>query len=94
MDPMVCTTRDGVRNVFRDVQVMKKSSLFSCTPLCKSNPIFCPTSFSKVITSIEEDQVLVLVRQFTTDLKTILVYDRVREAIQYFCANNSIDEVR
>jgi len=66
MDPMVCTTRDGVRNVFRDVQV---------------------------ITSIEEDQVLVLVRQFTTDLKTILVYDRVREAIQYFCANNTIDEV-
>ena len=46
-----------------------------------------------MITSIEEDQVLVLVRQFTTDLKTILVYDRVREAIQYFCANNSIDEV-
>ena len=21
MDPMICTTRDGVRNVFRDVQV-------------------------------------------------------------------------
>ena len=46
-----------------------------------------------MITSIEENQVLPLVQKFTTDLKTILVYDRVREAVQYFCANNSIDEV-
>ena len=49
MDPMVCTTRDGVRNVFRDVQVIIKSLLCEgrlfCNPLCKSNPIFCPTFY-------------------------------------------------
>lgn len=66
LNPMVCTTRDGVRNVFRDVQV---------------------------ITSVEEDHVWSLVKRFSADLKTILVYDRVRESIQRFCANNSIDEV-
>ena len=29
MNPMVCTTRDGVRNVFRDVQVSFLMLLFS-----------------------------------------------------------------
>ena len=27
MDPLICTTRDGVRNVFRDVQVFLKNFL-------------------------------------------------------------------
>lgn len=66
MNPMVCTTRDGVRNVFRDVQV---------------------------ITSLEEKYVHQLVKRFTSDLKNILVYDRVRESVEKFCANNTIDEV-
>ena len=66
MRPLVCTTRDGVRNVFRDVQV---------------------------ISSLRKDQVLDLVRRFSPKLKVILVYDRVSEAIQVFCANHSIDEV-
>ena len=26
MDPMVCTTRDGVKNVFRDIQVISSVS--------------------------------------------------------------------
>ena len=26
MDPMVCTTRDGVKNVFRDIQVISSIS--------------------------------------------------------------------
>ena len=49
--------------------------------------------FCQVITSIKEDRVLELVRKFTPKLKEILVFDRVSEAIQVFCANNTIDEV-
>jgi len=66
LSPMICTTQDGVKNVFRDVQV---------------------------ITSIDEEQVYQLVKRFTSKLKYILIYDRVREAISEFCANNTIDEV-
>ena len=66
MSPLICTTRDGVRNIFRDVQV---------------------------ISSLDVDKVLQLVRRFSPKLKKILVYDRVAEAIQVFCANHSIDEV-
>ena len=52
MDPMVCTTRDGVRNVFRDVQVIIKSLLCErrlfCNPLCCAKVIqfFVPLSIS------------------------------------------------
>ncbi|TRY77064.1 hypothetical protein TCAL_08349 [Tigriopus californicus] len=66
LDPMICTTQDGVRNVFRDVQV---------------------------ISSIDKTQVLPLVRSFGTKMKEILIYERITEAVQVFCANNSIDEV-
>jgi len=55
MDPMICTTKDGVKNVFRDVQV---------------------------ISSIDENQVISLVKEFGVKLKDILVYERVAEALQ------------
>ena len=32
-------------------------------------------------------------KQYTPKLKQLLVFDRVSEAIQIFCANNTIDEV-
>ena len=66
LNPLICTTRDGVRNIFRDIQV---------------------------ISSLDPGQVLELVRRYTPKMKHILVYDRVEEAIQLFCANHSIDEV-
>lgn len=83
MDPMVCTTRDGVRNVFRDVQVPVVFKIHFCG--FNIHP--------QVISSLDPKFIHVLVKQFTHDLKYILVYDRVREAVQNFCANNSIDEV-
>ena len=66
MDPMVCTTRDGVKNVFRDIQV---------------------------ISSVEKEKVINLVRDYGIHMKNLLIYDRVVEAVQRFCANHSIDEV-
>ena len=66
LNPLICTTKDGVRNIFRDIQV---------------------------ISSLDPGQVLELVRRYTPKMKHILVYDRVEEAIQLFCANHSIDEV-
>ena len=66
MDPMVCTTRDGVKNVFRDIQV---------------------------ISSVEKEKVIDLVRDYGIHMKNLLIYDRVVEAVQRFCANHSIDEV-
>jgi hypothetical protein len=36
---------------------------------------------------------VVLVRQFGIHLKNLLIYDRVSEAVQNFCANHTIDEV-
>jgi len=66
INPLTCTTSDGVVNVFRDIQV---------------------------ISSIDQDKVQGLVRRFGSGIKEILVYDRIKEGVQTFCANHSIDEV-
>lgn len=67
LNPTVCTTRDGVRIVFRDIEI---------------------------VTSVKESHVLELVREYSPKMKHILVFDRVSESIQVFCANSSIDEVK
>ena len=43
MNPMVCTTRDGVRNVFRDVQVSFLMLLFSMRKKLYRQEIMCPS---------------------------------------------------
>lgn len=66
LNPLSCTTYDGVMNIFREVQV---------------------------ISSLVEDKLRAMITRFGDDIKQVLVYDRIGEAIQNFCANNSIDEV-
>ena len=66
MDPMKCTTKDGVSNVFKNVQV---------------------------ISSINTDKIFQLVSKYGNDMKKVLIYDRIAQGIQDYCANNSIDEV-
>ena len=66
INPLICTTKDGVKNVFRDVEV---------------------------ISSIDPKRIVYLVQKFGVHMKTLLVYDRISEAIQLFCSNSSIDDV-
>lgn len=66
LNPLQCTTSDGVVNVFREVQV---------------------------ISSLDQLKLKNLVMNFGNDIKQVLIYDRIGEGIQTFCANNSIDEV-
>merc|ERR1719167_433886 len=66
LNPLECTTSDGVVNVFREIAV---------------------------ISSLEKETVRSLVQTFGVDVKQVLLYDRVTEGIQAFCANHSIDEV-
>lgn len=66
LNPLECTTSDGVVNVFREIAL---------------------------ISSIERERVHYLVQTFGHNVKQILVYDRITEGIQGFCANHSIDEV-
>jgi len=66
LDPMKCTTKDGVTNIFKNVQV---------------------------ISSVNSDRVFGLVSKFGDHMKKVLIYDRIAQGIQDFCANNSIDEV-
>jgi len=47
----------------------------------------------QVISSLVEDKLRAMITRFGDDIKQVLVYDRIGEAIQNFCANNSIDEV-
>ena len=49
--------------------------------------------FAKVISSVNADRVFALVSKFGDHMKKVLIYDRIAEGIQDFCANNSIDEV-
>ena len=66
LDPLTCTTSDGVTNIFRNVQV---------------------------ICSVDQSKLRYLITNYGNDMKKVLVYDRVAEAVQAFCANSSIDEV-
>ena len=66
LDPMKCTTKDGVSNIFKNVQV---------------------------ISSINTDRIFQLVSRYGNDMKKVLIYDRIAQGIQDYCANNSIDEV-
>ena len=66
LDPMKCTTKDGVSNIFKNVQV---------------------------ISSINTDRIFQLVSKYGNDMKKVLIYDRIAQGIQDYCANNSIDEV-
>ena len=66
LDPMKCTTKDGVSNIFKNVQV---------------------------ISSINTDKIFQLVSKYGNDMKKVLIYDRIAQGIQDYCANNSIDEV-
>ena len=47
----------------------------------------------QVISSISRDKIFDLITMFGNDVKQILVYDRIIEGINSFCANNTIDEV-
>ena len=48
---------------------------------------------AKVISSVNADRVFALVSKFGDHMKKVLIYDRIAQGIQDFCANNSIDEV-
>ena len=47
----------------------------------------------KVISAINQDSVFDLISKFGDHMKNVLIYDRIAQGIQDFCANNSIDEV-
>jgi len=47
----------------------------------------------QVISSLNKDKIFDLILSFGNDIKQVLVYDRISEGIQSFCANHSIDEV-
>jgi len=47
----------------------------------------------QVISRVRQDKVVKLVRKYGANFKKPLVFDRVREDIRIFCANNSIDDV-
>ena len=47
----------------------------------------------KVISAINQDSVFDLISKFGDHMKNVLIYDRIAQGIQDYCANNSIDEV-
>eukprot|EP00091_Calanus_sinicus_P008811 TRINITY_DN21022_c0_g1_i1.p1 TRINITY_DN21022_c0_g1~~TRINITY_DN21022_c0_g1_i1.p1 ORF type:complete len:249 (-),score=69.55 TRINITY_DN21022_c0_g1_i1:56-802(-) len=47
----------------------------------------------QVISSLNKEKIFDLILSFGNDIKQVLVYDRISEGIQSFCANHSIDEV-
>jgi len=64
--PMAVITRDGIQNVFKDVQVISR---------------------------VDVDKVVFMVQRFGLVFRETLVYDRVKEELRIFCANNTIDDV-
>merc|ERR1712228_993577 len=47
----------------------------------------------QVLSSVELSQLIHLVKQFGSEFRRVLIYDRVSEDLRLFCANHTIDEV-
>ena len=48
----------------------------------------------QVLSSVEINSLIALVKKFGMEFRRALVYDRVAEELRTFCANHTIDEVR
>ena len=46
-----------------------------------------------VITTIRKDKLFDMVKKYGPEFKRTLVYDRIKEDLRIFCANNTIDDV-
>merc|ERR1711872_598180 len=46
-----------------------------------------------VITTIRKDKLFTMVKAYGSEFKRTLVYDRIKEDLRIFCANNTIDDV-
>ena len=47
----------------------------------------------QVLSSVEINSLIALVKKFGMEFRRALVYDRVAEELRTFCANHTIDEV-
>ena len=47
----------------------------------------------QVLSSLNANEVINLVKSFGMDFKRALIYDRIGEELRLFCANHTIDEV-
>ena len=47
----------------------------------------------QVLSSVDLEQLLSLVKKFGSEFRRVLIYDRVSEDLRLFCANHTIDEV-
>ena len=48
----------------------------------------------QVLSSVDESQLLDLIKKFGLEFRRVLIYDRVSEDLRLFCANHTIDEVQ
>ena len=49
--------------------------------------------FFQVLSDVNEDSLINLIRKYGMQFKEALVFDRIREELRIFCANHTIDEV-
>ena len=47
----------------------------------------------QVISRVRQENLIPMVKKFGLQFRGALIFDRVKEALQIFCANHSIDEV-
>ena len=66
LSPIRATTKDGIQNTFREIQV---------------------------ISDVQINKLVDLVKKFGLDFRQALVFDRVNEEVRTFCAKHTIDEV-
>ena len=94
--PDHCQTRDqdtGPNEVHHQGWGLQHFQECSGTPTNKHTNDQCFYFSLQIISSVKKDQVIDLVAKYGERMKNILIYDRVAQGIQDFCANNSIDEV-
>ena len=86
LEPVLAITKDGIENTFREITVIT-------TIRCCLMVLYPLSSEFELQYHFRKDKLFTMVKAYGSEFKRTLVYDRIKEDLRIFCANNTIDDV-
>jgi len=91
-EPGVHFLQPGVEE-FKEIQIRPETKQLE--PVLSITKDGIENTFKEItiITTIKKDKLFFLVKRYGVEFKQTLVYDRIKQHLREFCANNTIDDV-
>ena len=86
-------TKVPFATVVRQISIRPKTTTLDDINLVTKDGISIVFHSIQVITHVQTDKVIPLVKKFGYEFRKPLVYDRIKEHLRIFCANHTIDDV-